>query len=101
MLIVLVLSGTAYSGDVWTDYLSKAEGDTVTALTNMESDYMMFVDEGIRLETDLLKANARGDRYAKQFMEERGNWFERTWDSDAIKTLIFIAGVWLGIYAGK
>ena len=100
-MIVLVLSSNAYSGDVWNEYLKTAEGDTLTAITNMENDYNLFVIGGIALEKDLKNATSRGDRYAKQFDEERGSWFDRLWDSEVVKTLIFIAGVWLGIYAGK
>ena len=84
---------------MWDSYLKEAGGDSISAHAAMESDVLLYSGEVIDLEADLRKAVARGDRLATWYDEEHGNWFERLWDSDAMKTIIFVAGVWLGIYA--
>jgi hypothetical protein len=82
-------------------YLNEAMGDSTVAVRLMETDILLFSGEVIMLEKDLKKATARGDRYSAQYEEEKGNWFERLWESDAMKTIVFVLGVWMGIYASS
>jgi hypothetical protein len=92
---------SAFAGDVLNSYLAEASGDSTVAIAQMESDILLFSGEVVMLETDVKKATSRGDRYAAEFKEEQGNWFDKLWASDAIKTILFGLGVWLGTYASK
>ena len=65
----------------------------------LESDIALFSGEVILLERDLKAAIARGDRYAEQYDIEKGNWFERLWESEAVKTMIAITFFYLGTQA--
>ena len=66
----------------------------------MEADILLFSGEVIDMEADLKKAVSRGDRLAKWYNEEKGNWFERLWNR--IKFAVGLtAGVWLGSYAAN
>jgi hypothetical protein len=99
LLVCVTFGNVSRAGEVWDDYLAVAEGDSVLAHTNMESDILLFSGEVIDLEADLKKEEARSDRLSTWFAEERGNWFDRLYDSEAMKFIVFVAGVWLGTYA--
>ena len=81
------------------NYLAIAEGDTVAAVTAMETDILLMSDEMIHFKRDLSVAEARVTRYSSWYANERGNWFERLWESEAIKTMIAIAFFYLGTQA--
>ena len=83
------------------NYLAIAEGDTVAAVTAMETDILLMSDEMIHFKRDLSVAEARVTRYSSWYANEKGNWLEKVKNSWVIKFGAFVLGVWLGAYAAS
>ncbi len=80
-------------------YLAAAEGDSVAATAAMEADIILFSGEVLLLERDVAVATARGDRYAEWYGIEKQSWFEKLWESEAVKTMIALTFFYLGTQA--
>lgn len=81
---------------MWNDYLQQASGDSVAAFAAIEADVLLFSGEVLALEKDKKVADSRVRYYQKLYGEEKGLWYDRLWDSDITKTLLFLGGFYLG-----
>lgn len=101
---VVFLSAWLMHGDVLAQdeilpsYLAEAGGDTALAMAQMGSDIMLFTGDIEQLERDVRVATARADKYQTWYAAESRNWFERLWDSEVVKTLLFVLGFLAGAH---
>jgi hypothetical protein len=97
-----VLFGSVSSADeVWTSYLAEADGDSTQARVLMGNDIRLLSGEVLALERDLKVERAQTERFKKLYGIERGNWLEQVWDSDLMRWVTFVFGVWLGTQASN
>lgn len=76
--------------------LKEAKGDTNQAFFLLSLKTVDLLDTTNDCEANLELAERTIVRQEKYLGYENKGWIERTWDSDGMKVVTFIGGIWLG-----
>ena len=95
-LLLCSVPATGSPGELVTDALARADGDTTAAMLLMAEDTLLLTDSSIQLERDLRVANAWGELLEKRAKLTDPPWWEQLWNSNLTKVLLFCFGAWVG-----
>ena len=76
--------------------MAQAKNDTSLALRILSVKTAELLDGTNVLQADLELCNRSNDRFKEYYGYENESWLEKAWDSDAVKVVIFIGGIWVG-----
>ena len=76
--------------------LAEANGDTAMAFILLSTRTSTLLDNTNVLQAELRVSNNLNDRYKTYYGLNEKSWLEDAWDSDAVKVILFLGGVWLG-----
>lgn len=84
------------AGEIRSSVLKECKGDTTQAFISLsEKTYSLLVKDRDTLdELEILKRNNERLKLYAGYNDK--GIFEKAWDSDSMKVVIFIGGIWLG-----
>ena len=91
-----VFAGDDPAGEIRQGALSAADGDTTRAFFLLSTRTADLLDKQFVLERDIQIINSVNERYKEYYGFDNKSWVRSAWDSDAVKVVIFIGGIWLG-----
>ena len=78
------------------DRMALASGDPMVAIYNVVEENLELAGDAIYLERDLAVARGWGEMLEKQLALADPPWWEKVWDHDLMKVVLFVLGVELG-----
>jgi hypothetical protein len=89
-------AGDDPAGEIRQGALSAADGDTSRAFFLLSTRTADLLDKTNVLQRDIQIINSVNERYKEYYGFDNKSWARSAWDSDAVKVVIFIGGIWLG-----